>query len=65
MVNYNNLKEIPDWEFITQTVANAYFSGLCFDELWNAVIITDNREDFDVAVDAAIKLNKMVKGNIE
>jgi hypothetical protein len=62
MVNYNDCKDIPDWEFIMQSIANAYFSGLSFKELWNSVNITENREDFDVAVETAIKLNEITKG---
>lgn len=62
MVNYKDCKDIPDWEFIMQSLANAYFSNLTFEELWNSVVLVDNREDLDVAIETAIKLNEITKG---
>jgi hypothetical protein len=53
--------EITDYNRILSGVGNAYFSGLSFGELWDAVVLTDNSEDLDVAIDAAIKLKELIE----
>ena len=55
---YNN--EITDFNYITSSIGNAFFSGLSFNELWECVIVSRSREDLDVAVDATIKLKELI-----
>lgn len=57
--------EITDWNYIMSVIGNAYFSGITFGQLWVTVTLTDNREDFDVAVSSLIKLNEVLEQNNE
>ena len=52
--------DVTDWDYIFSTIGNAYFSGVTFDQLWDTVTITDNREDFDCAITALNDLNDLV-----
>jgi len=54
--------EISDYNYIGSSIGNAYFSGVTFEELWNCVAMSNTREQLDVAVDATIKLNEIMKG---
>jgi len=51
--------EITDYNQILSAVGNAYFSGLTFSELWDAVVLTDNAADLDTAIEAAIRLKEV------
>lgn len=63
--DYDFNDEITDYNYITSTIGNAFFSGLSFDELWECVVVSTSREDFDTAVDATIKLKELIsKDNI-
>lgn len=53
---------ITDWNYIGSSVGNAFFSGLTFEQLWQCVAISENREQLDAAVSATIHLNSMIKG---
>ena len=52
--------EIKDYDYFTSTLGNAYFSGLTFDEMWNSVLVSETREELDVAVSAAINLKEVI-----
>ena len=56
--DYN--EEITDYNYITSSIGNAFFSGLTFSELWECVFVSRSREDLDVAVDATIKLKELI-----
>jgi hypothetical protein len=55
--------KITDWNYIMSTVGNAYFSNVSFDQLWNTVCITNNREEFDAAISSLITLNDLSMNN--
>ena len=59
--DYN--EEITDYNYITSSIGNAFFSGLTFSELWECVFVSRSREDLDVAVDATIKLKELISRN--
>lgn len=52
--------EISDWNYIMSALGNAYFSGLDFDQVWSIVVLSSNREEFDIAISAQIKLLELV-----
>jgi len=60
--DYDYNDEITDYNYILSSVGNAYFSGLSFKELWDCVLLSENREQLDAAVDVTIKLKEMSKG---
>ena len=61
--DYEYNDEITDYNYITSTVGNAFFSGLSFSELWECVLVSSSREDLDTAVESTIKLKEIVKDN--
>ena len=58
--DYEYNDQITDYNYITSTIGNAFFSGLSFNELWQCVHLSTSREDLDVAVDATIKLKELI-----
>ena len=54
--------EITDYNYIGSSIGNAYFSGVTFEQLWNCVAQSSNREQLDAAVSATIRLNELTKG---
>lgn len=56
-----NENYISDYNYVLSSVGNAFFSGLSFEELWSCVVLSDNREELDAAVKAAIYLKKICK----
>jgi len=42
-------------------IGNAFFSGLSMEQLWTCVALSNNREEFDAAVEAAIQLKELVE----
>lgn len=52
--------EISDWDYIMSTLGNAYFSGLTLAEIWDCVSVSSNREQFDVAVLANLRLKELL-----
>lgn len=56
-------KEISDYNYIGSSLGNAYFSGMTFDQLWSCVVLSENREQLDEAVNSTIKLNELVEDN--
>lgn len=56
-----NENYISDYNYVLSSVGNAFFSGLSFEELWSCVVLSDNREELDAAVKAAISLKKICK----
>lgn len=54
--------EITDWNYITSSIGNAFFSGLEFSELWDCVALSENREELDAAISATIQLKEITKG---
>jgi hypothetical protein len=61
--DYEYNDQITDYNYVLSTVGNAYFSGLSFKELWDCVLLSENREQLDTAVDVSIKLKEIVKDN--
>lgn len=59
--DYDYNDEITDYNYILSSVGNAYFSGLSFRELWDCVLLSENREQLDAAVDVTIKLKDISK----
>ena len=57
------MNNIDDYSYIGSSIGNAYFSGISFEQLWNCVSMSSNREELDSAVSATIKLNKMVENH--
>ena len=55
--------EITDYNYIGSSIGNAYFSGLSFEQLWNCVALSENREQLDAAVSATIIMNELIKGD--
>lgn len=55
--------EITDYNYIGSSIGNAYFSGLSFEQLWNCVVLSENREQLDAAVSATITMNELIKGD--
>jgi hypothetical protein len=53
--------DISDYNYFGSTLGNAYFSGVTFEELWECVRIAKNREQFDAAVGATIRLHELVE----
>jgi hypothetical protein len=53
--------KITDYNYITSSIGNAYFSGVSFDQLWNCVVISSSREELDTAVLATIRINDLTK----
>lgn len=54
---------ITDYNYIGSSIGNAYFSGLSFEQLWNCVALSENREQLDAAVSATITINQLIKGD--
>jgi hypothetical protein len=52
--------DIEDWDYIMSTLGNAYFSGLTLPELWDCVSVSENREEFDVAVLTNLRLKEIL-----
>lgn len=55
--------EITDYNYIGSSIGNAFFSGLSFEQLWNCVALSENREQLDAAVSATITMNELIKGD--
>lgn len=53
--------KIEDYEYITSSIGNAYFSGVSFDQLWDCITVASNREELDVAIVITIALNDLRK----
>lgn len=54
---------IIDYNYLGSSIGNAYFSGLSFEQLWNCVALSENREQLDAAVSATIIMNELIKGD--
>lgn len=54
--------KIRDYDYITSSVGNAYFSGLSFGELWSCVSLCYTREELDAAISAQIRLRELTSG---
>jgi len=52
--------KITDYNYIGSSIGNAYFSGVTYDQLWDCVVLSSNREELDAAVSATINFNKLV-----
>lgn len=52
---------IDDYNYIVSTIGNAFFSGLTFNELWNCIFISNDRENLNTAIETLIKLKEMTK----
>jgi len=51
--------EITDYNYITSSLGNAFFSEVSFSEIWDCVSISNNREELDAAVSATIRLKEL------
>ena len=52
--------KIRDYDYITSSLGNAYFSGVTFDQLWDCVTISQNPEQLDIAIETTIKLKELI-----
>lgn len=52
--------EIDTFAYMGSAIGNAFFSGLTFEQLWDCTHLSSNREEFDEAVSATIRLNEIV-----
>lgn len=52
--------EIDTYAYMGSAIGNAFFSGLSFEQLWECTHLASNREEFDEAVSATIRLNEIV-----
>jgi hypothetical protein len=52
--------EISDWDYIMSSLGNAHFSGMTLSEVWECVRVSTNREEFDVAVLANLRLKEIL-----
>jgi hypothetical protein len=59
------MKEYPisDYDYVTSSMGNAFFSGVSFEQLWNCVNQASSREELDAAVSATIRLNELTQRN--
>lgn len=51
--------KITDFDYLTSSLGNAYFSNLSFEDLWDAVEMSEDREQLDAAIWAAIELKEL------
>lgn len=54
--------KIADYDHILSSIGNAYFSGVSFKQLWQAVSLSKNREELDAAVAATIRVKEIKEG---
>jgi hypothetical protein len=54
--------EIGSYEYIGSSIGNAYFSGVSYAQLWDCILMAQNREELDAAVDITIKMNNIYVG---
>jgi len=52
--------EPDEWDYLTSTMCNAYFSDLRFEELIDCVMLSSCKEELDAAVSATIRLWEIV-----
>lgn len=52
---------IRDYDYMGSSIGNAYYSDITFQQLWDCVRLSDNREQLDEAISATILLNEIVK----
>lgn len=52
--------EPDEWDYLTSTVCNAYFSDLKFEELIDCLMLASDKDEFDAAVSATIRLWELV-----
>ena len=57
--------EPDEWDYLTSTVCNAYFSDLTFEELIDCVMLAEDAKELDAAVSATIRLWEIVKDEDE
>lgn len=50
---------ISDYNYMASSIGNAFFSGVEFNELWDCINMSQNREELDAAVSATIKLKEI------
>ena len=55
--------QITDYNYITSSLGNGYFSGLTLEELWDCCVNASNKEELDAAITITIKLKEMIKGD--
>lgn len=53
--------EIDDYNYITSSIGNAFFSGLSMEELWDCIVLSTTREELDIAVSSSILLTELIK----
>lgn len=54
--------EISDYNYIGSAIGNAFFSGISYEQLWDCVRLSENREQLDFAISMTEKLNILTKG---
>lgn len=50
-----------EWDYLTSTICNAYFSDLKFEELVDCVMLSADKDELDAAVSATIRLWEIVR----
>lgn len=55
--------KISDYTYLGSTVGNAYFSGLTLEDVFKALLISENKEQLDAAISASIQLKQIQKGH--
>ena len=58
-----NDHEISDYNYIASAIGNAYFSGVSFEQLWTSISLSENREQFDEAIEATILFNEITRNH--
>lgn len=56
------MHDIDDYVYISSSIANAYFSELSIDTIMSCMLLAENKEQFDAAIDAAANLQEIVNG---
>lgn len=51
---------LTDYDYVRSALGNAIYSGLSITDLWPIICVADTAEEFDQAVDAAIRLKEIL-----
>lgn len=54
-------KSIEDFDYISSSLGNAFFSGIKFSELWDCVSNSENKEELDAAIESTIRIKEICR----
>lgn len=54
--------ENTDDNYIRSSIGSEFFGGLLFEQLWNCVVLSENRKQLDAAASTTIMINELIKG---